>query len=116
MVLKTSFGTGYQRSLQLTGCAAANVTVRSPSIEGATVLTKGGELETWQVVRPAQGPPIWVEMYASQGTVQDIGRGQLEATLSLKPGSKGDGIMLSTLVLVDWNDIVRKQFEQWHRR
>jgi mono/diheme cytochrome c family protein len=117
-VLTTNFGTGYRRDLSLIGASAVEISLRSPAIEGATVLAQGQDealFERWQVVRPAEGPPIFVEVGSSGRTIRDIGRGQLEANLSLKPGDKDVGFSMTTLVLVDWNDGIRKQLEQWHR-
>ena len=117
-VLTTNFGTGYRRDLSLVGASAVEISFRSPSIEGATVLANGqneARFERWQVVRPAQGPPVFVEVGSSGKTIRDIGRGQMEASLSLKPGDKSLGVSLSTLVLVDWNDGVEKQLERWRK-
>src|SRR5262245_34535647 len=64
-VLATSFGTGYRRDFRMVGTATAELSLRSPAVEGATVLAQGQNetaFERWQVVRPAQGPPVFVEV------------------------------------------------------
>lgn len=112
-VLTAAFGTGYQRDIGLLpGSSPVEVSVRTPAVDGATVLAKGGSKSSWwQAVRPAEGPPLYVEIDTYQPV--DIGHGQLEARVALKGGEKDAGLSISVLVLVAWNDDVQKQLARW---
>ena len=115
-VLTTSFGTGYQRELGIVpGNSPVDIEVRTPAIEGTIVLAQGvRKFERLQVVRPKEGPPVFVDISSYQPSIGDIGRGQFEATLSLKAGEQHIGVSVFTLVLVGWNEDIQKQLERWY--
>jgi len=114
-VESTAFGTGYQRGIWLEpGASPAEVSFRTPALESAEVLARGGsEEERWLVARSPGSPPVFVALGSTQTTFRELRPGQIEASLTLKPGTKSNGIELVTLLLVDWKDDIRQQLERW---
>ncbi len=111
-----SFGTGFTRDFELTPSSGGDLVVRTPSFTGARVLAAGESLgDHWQVVQPAEGPPVYVEIWSSN-TARVTRRedaGQIEATVKLEPGKRG-GFLMRNVVLIGWNDDVRAQIDLWN--
>jgi mono/diheme cytochrome c family protein len=110
-VLTTPFGTGYQRTFVFHSGGTTLLLARTPLVDGASVLADGEHMgERWQVVRAADGPPVFFSL--DQGVAPK--GSQLEATLHLR-SSEASALMMMVLVLTDWNDGIRAQVEQWFR-